>query len=393
MPFARFRLFELRHRLAAGPAAGLRARAGVVLAGGLSLLVAATTASKAEILIGVALPQTGRYAVLGRSAGKAVDDAVKAVNAEGGVLGETIRIVTADDHCSEAGATSAARVLAGAGVKLVVGHVCEKAALAAAAVYGPAGTLLIAPAARLPALTERRAGKTVFRLSGREDRQGQAAGLWLAETAKSGKVAIVQDRTAYARGLTAGAVETLKTRNVTPLVFPIVASEKSYAPVIQGLVAGNVEAVFFAGYPAEAVIILAGLRKAGSKVQFLGCDSLLAPDFAGTEMARNEGVRVMMRPDLDGAAPATPGSDGDGAANGPADGHIASRTALAVRAWAAAARRAGSSDGMAVAHVLATEVFPQGDEGGLSFDENGDARIAGFVPAFWNGTNWTGSPK
>lgn len=352
------------------------------------MALAIATAARADVVVGVAMPATGPQADLGRTMGRAVDEAVKSINAAGGVNGERLRVVTVDDHCSEAGAVAAARALTSEGARLVVGHLCEKAALAAASVYGTTGTVFIAPAARLPALTERRAGKTVFRLSGREDRQGQAAGQWLADTAKAGRVGIVQDRTAYARGLTAGALEVLKARNITPLVFPIVASEKSYAPVAAGLFAGNVEAVFFAGYPAEAIIILEGLRKAGSKARFLGCDSLLAPDFAGTATARNDGVRLLARPDLNGGSPAMPGDDGEGDGSGAGNGHVASRAALAVSLWAEAARRAGASDGTAVAPVLATQSAASRDGSSLSFDEKGDARLAGFVPTYWNGTNW-----
>ena len=61
----------------------------------------------------------------------------------------------------------------------VVGHPCSGSAVAAASLYGAAGIVFIAPGVRHPALTAKRAGMTVFRLAGRDDRQGDAAAHWL----------------------------------------------------------------------------------------------------------------------------------------------------------------------------------------------------------------------
>lgn len=342
------------------------------------LVLLAPAQARAEVILGLALSATGPMASRSQAFEAAATEAVARINAAGGLLGETVRIVTADDNCSDAGAVGAAKALAAANARLVVGHLCEKAALAAATVYGPAGIIVLATATRHPALTEKRAGKTIFRLAGREDRQGEAAGHWLADTAKAGRVAIVQDRTAYARGLTAGATAALKARGVlTPHIFPIVASEKSYAPVIAGITGANIEAVYFAGYPAEALIILDGLRKAGAKPQFLGCDALAATDFAGAPVARQENVRVMLRPETLKAASSDP---------------VASAAAAAITIWAEAATRVKAFDGASVAADIASHAFNPGLgpwKGSVSFDEKGDARIPAFVAGVWTGETWT----
>lgn len=356
--------------------ATVRSYAAALLLAVLPLL--ATAPAEAEVVVGLALSGTGAMAPRSQALETATAEAVARINAAGGLLGEPVRIVTADDSCSDAGAMGAAKTLADANARLVIGHLCEKAALAAATVYAQAGIVFMATATRHPALTEKRAGKTIFRLAGREDRQGEAAGQWLADTAKAGRVAIVQDRTAYARALTAGATAALKARGIAaPYIFPIVASEKSYAPVIAGITGANIEAVYFAGYPAEALIILEGLGKAGAKPQFLGCDALAATDFAGTSRARQENVRVMLRPETLRSAAADA---------------VATAAAAAIAIWAEAAARVNATDGASVAADIAAHAFNPGLgpwKGSISFDDKGDARIPAFVAGVWTGETWT----
>lgn len=342
-------------------------------------------AAQAEAVIALAAPETGKASEAARALRKSAEETIARFNAAGGIGGETVRLVTVDDQCSEAGAAGVAQMLVREAPQLVVGHPCEKASLAAAGIYGRASLLYIATSNRHPALTGRRAGKSIFRLSGREDRQGEAAGAWLAATAPSGRIAIVQDRTAYARGLMAGATAVLKARGLpAPLVFPIVASEKSYAPVIAGITAAKSEAVFFAGYPAEAVIILDGLRQAGFAAHFLGCDSLAAPGFADTRHAKTGSVHVLMRPvqAINGAE--TPVPAHGGAAAGP----YGEAVARAITLWAEAVRRAGGFDTQRVAAELQTGAFEGSNGRPLTFDVNGDASVAGFFAAQWDGAQW-----
>lgn len=386
-----------------------------------ALLAAGPPVAEAETVVGLAVSEMGPMGERSQAMRAAVEAAVAALNSAGGVLGEPVKLVVADDHCSDAGAAAAARTLASAQARLVVGHPCEKAALAAASAYAANGILFIAPATRHPALTDKRAGKTIFRLAGREDRQGEAAGHWLADEAKSGRVAIVQDRTAYARGLTAGATAVLKARGIaTPAIFPIVASEKSYAPVIAGIAAGNIEAVYFAGYPAEALIILEGLKKAGLQPKFLGCDALAGSEFASAAIAQTSNVALMLRPDArpHPAEPALPIANAANAATPsapPQQDRAAANSATAIRIWAETAARMKSVDAATLAAELQTATFtdmpspasgqpardrtasdkPTSDNSTshqgvatLSFDEKGDARIPGFRPAHWTGRSW-----
>jgi branched-chain amino acid transport system substrate-binding protein len=63
-------------------------------------------------------------------------------NAAGGVLGEQVRLVTADDFCDPEQAVAAGKKLVSDGVIFVVSHYCSTA-IPASAVYEAAGVLLI----------------------------------------------------------------------------------------------------------------------------------------------------------------------------------------------------------------------------------------------------------
>ena len=137
-------------------------------------------AADAEIRIGMAGPLTGPNAWLGEQTQRGVDLAVADLNGGGGVLGEQVEVVTADDYCDGEQAVAAANKLVAAGGVLVAGHQCSGAAIPASEVYAAAGILMISNAATNPMLTERRLAN-IFRVIGRDDQQGTIAGNYLAD--------------------------------------------------------------------------------------------------------------------------------------------------------------------------------------------------------------------
>jgi branched-chain amino acid transport system substrate-binding protein len=110
--------------------------------------------ARAEILIGLAGPITGKEAWLGEQDERGAALAVADVNAKGGVLGQQVRLVTADDACDPEQAATAARKLVSDGVIFVVGHHCSGASIPASEIYAAAGVLMISPASSNPMLTE-----------------------------------------------------------------------------------------------------------------------------------------------------------------------------------------------------------------------------------------------
>jgi branched-chain amino acid transport system substrate-binding protein len=264
-----------------------------------------------------------------------------------------------DDGCDAARAEGAARLIVATKPDLVLGHPCPAAAIAAARVYAAAGVLFIALGVRHPDLTAKRAGPTIFRLAGRDDRQGASAAMELLRLSPTGRVAIVQDRTAYARSLTSAVVAVFAERGLpAPAVVPIVAGRRDYDSELAKLKSAPPEAILFAGYPAEAAVVLSGLRKAGFGSAVIASDANATDEFAraaaGGAGARPGEVMVMVMVRAPGA--------------GGLDAQTLKTAAFdAVSAWEAA--RPSGDPALALA----------ADGGTALFDRNGDRRIESFI--------------
>ena len=86
-------------------------------------------AAEAEIRIAVAGDMTGANAWFGEQYQRGTELAVAALNATGGVLGQTVELVVGDDACDPDQAVALARKLASDGVVFVAGHFCSHASI------------------------------------------------------------------------------------------------------------------------------------------------------------------------------------------------------------------------------------------------------------------------
>ena len=350
-------------------------------------LIAAATAhpAVADIVVGVAVPARGTDAGSGADIARAVRLAAERFNADGGIAGERIAIIEADDGCAGKQAEDAARALLDRHVAVVIGHPCGSAAVAAARIYAQAGVPFIAPATRHPALTEPRAGATVFRLAGRDGHQGTIAGAYLAREFAGKPLAIVYGGSLYARDLAAEAAAALKSAGRTDVLnAKIVGAQKEYGPLIAKLAAAKTEAVYFAGYPIEAGLLLRQMHAAGLQATFLGGDAIASEQFAQTAREDASGAGTLLPYDTTRTlAPETlrsafPGQEPTGA-------FILAYAAM--EAWRSAAQQAQSTASDAVAKALQTRGFNT-VLGRLTFDEKGNAEVLAYDIVWWTDGAW-----
>ena len=190
----------------------MRRHFGLMLA--VATVLAGAETRAADIRIGFASALSGPYAATGTRYRAAVEVAVEQLNWDGGLLGRPVRVITADDACGVEQAEAAAHELVDAGVSFVIGHLCSHSSLVAAAVYEAAGVPMLSTTSSHPRLTEEGRGN-VFRLIGRDDRQGQIAGDFLAERWPRGKIAILDDGSTYGAGLADQTRRRLRERGVS----------------------------------------------------------------------------------------------------------------------------------------------------------------------------------
>jgi ABC-type branched-subunit amino acid transport system substrate-binding protein len=84
-----------------------------------------TWSAHAEVRIGAATPLTGPNSWTGEQHERGVALAVAELNEAGGLLGEPIELIVADDYCDGQQAVAAARKLIAEGVVFVAGHLCS----------------------------------------------------------------------------------------------------------------------------------------------------------------------------------------------------------------------------------------------------------------------------
>jgi branched-chain amino acid transport system substrate-binding protein len=116
--------------------------AAMVLAGVASHSFAADT-----IKIGIAGPKTGPVTQYGDMQFIGAKQAIKDINAKGGVDGKMLEAKEYDDACDPKQAVAVANKVVNDGVKFVVGHLCSSSTQPASDIYEDEGVIMITPAA------------------------------------------------------------------------------------------------------------------------------------------------------------------------------------------------------------------------------------------------------
>ncbi|MBS0243899.1 MAG: ABC transporter substrate-binding protein, partial [Proteobacteria bacterium] len=109
-------------------------------------------AAVAEQVIAVVATKDSPYQPHGDSVVPGVVTVAERLNGAGGVLGQALRVVPWVEDCTRNRAGALAAEIAELKPRLVIGHLCAGAALAAAPIYARAGILAIVPGVRYPGL-------------------------------------------------------------------------------------------------------------------------------------------------------------------------------------------------------------------------------------------------
>ena len=272
-----------------------------LLLGALALTLPGSAA--AEIRLGFASPLSGPYALTGGARRAAVELAVADLNRNGGVLGQPVRLVIADDACGLQQAIEAARKLVSAGAPAVIGHLCSHSSLLAAGIYETADVLMITPGSTHPRLTEE-GRQNVFRLNGRDDQQGKLAADLLAAHWPAAAIAILHDGSVYGEDLAMQVRRQLWTKGVTPAIYDLYTpGESDYSALAARLQAAGIEVLYLGGYGPDAARIVRALRARGDNLQLVGGDGLGMDEFWTIAGADGAGTLFSTRPRPAGLPP------------------------------------------------------------------------------------------
>ncbi|MGO2354124.1 MAG: branched-chain amino acid ABC transporter substrate-binding protein [Marinomonas foliarum] len=247
----------------------------------ISLAVAgAATLAQADVVIGVAGPHTGAYAAFGEQLWKGAEKAAMDINAAGGINGEMIKLVKADDACEPKQAVSVANRLVDSDEALaVVGHFCSSSSIPASRIYEEAGVLMVTPASTAPLLTDQ-GFPNVFRVCGRDDQQGDVAASYIVDVLKAKRVAIIHDKDTYGKGLADAMKSTLNAYGEKEVMYEgLTRGEKDFNALITKIRSVDADVVYFGGLHSEAGPLVRQLREQGSKAIFMSGDGIVSDEF------------------------------------------------------------------------------------------------------------------
>ncbi len=255
----------------------------------LALLLASVPAY-ADITIGVAGALTGEDAFMGEQLRHGAEQAAADINAQGGIKGEKLVLHFADDACDPKQAVSVANKMASEGIKFVVGHACSGASIPAAKVYNEEQIFMITPISSNPALTD--AGyNTIFRTYGRDDQQGAFIADYILKHYPNKKVALINDKSAWGRGIVDEEKRNLNKAGVQEVLFESYnASDRDFSSLVTKLKQSGVQVAFVAGYSMSAGSIVRQLKEQNANIQVIGGDAIVTNEFWSVTGSMGEGV-------------------------------------------------------------------------------------------------------
>jgi branched-chain amino acid transport system substrate-binding protein len=329
------------------------------------------------LTIAVAAPVIGPSTSVGRQVQAGVAAAID-VAGSGGVLGRPIHVLIQDDGCGAGGAAAAAHKVVIGHPAVIIGHTCSGATLAAAPIYAAAGILEITPASTNPAVTEQGIG-TLFRVIGRDDRQGIMAAELIARYAAGKVIAIARQDSPYGRDLaTAAQAELRRLGRVPAAVIEFSEGINNYLPIIDQMRAARADLLYLVGGAQDCALLVRQLHQLGLRLRIFAGDSAVSSVFWEIAGDGAEGVAFTFPPEI-AEQPSTAPAFEAIRRNGAEPTGYSLRAYAAVEIWLAGVTRAQTIDAAAVAAAIRRSPIDT-ILGSVSFDEKGEMRASG--PSF-----------
>lgn len=230
------------------------------------------------VRIGHVGPVSGPQAHYGRDNENGARMAVEELNAQGvTIAGKKVRfeLIAEDDAADPKQGTAAAQKLCDAKVNGVVGHLNSGTTIPAAKVYSQCGLPMVTPSATNPELTQL-GYKNVYRLLANDNALGAGLAQHASQVLKVKKVAIIDDRTAYGKGVADVFAKTAKSLGIE-VVSQQYTNDKAvdFMAILTAIKSRKPDAIFFGGMDPQAGPMLRQMQQLGlSKAYLFGGDGI-----------------------------------------------------------------------------------------------------------------------
>jgi len=353
------------------------------------LMALLSVPAHADYPVAIAGPMTGEYASAGEQIRKGAELAVADINAKGGVLGQKLKLEIGDDACDPKQAVSVANAMVNKKIVFMHGHWCSSSTIPASEIYNEA-QIPMATVSTNPKVTERGL-KNIFRIMGRDDQQGAVAAKFIGAHFAGKKIAVVDDKSAYGKGLADEIANGLQG-NVKPVLREsITGGEKDYSGLVSKLKAAGVEVMAYGGYHTEVGLILRQAQQAGLKLTVVGGDTMSNNELVTAAGGSADSVFFTFAPDFRGAPEAADVVKRFRDSKVEPDGYVLYAYA-AMQLFAQAAEKGKSVKYADLQKTMAGGSFKT-VVGTMAFDAKGDLKAPGFVTYQWKGTKYEMTAK
>ena len=262
----------------------MKRNAKTLIAGMVALSISHAAMAE-DIKVAVVGAMSGPVAQWGDMEFNGARQAIKDINAKGGIKGDKLVGVEYDDACDPKQAVAVANKIVNDGIQYVIGHLCSSSTQPASDIYEDEGILMITPGATNPELTQR-GYQHIMRTAGLDSSQGPTAAKYILETVKPQRIAIIHDKQQYGEGLARSVQDGLKKGGANIVFFDgITAGEKDFSALIARLQKENIDFVYYGGYYPEMGQMLRQALSSG------GMDAARAEQEAGRVFDRFLEVR------------------------------------------------------------------------------------------------------
>jgi branched-chain amino acid transport system substrate-binding protein len=247
-------------------------RAVLAVSAVMAAVLSHSAQAQTVVRIGHVGPVSGPQAHYGRDNENGARMAVEELNAQGvTIAGKKVRfeLIAEDDAADPKQGTAAAQKLCDAKVNGVVGHLNSGTTIPAAKVYSQCGLPMVTPSATNPELTQL-GYKNVYRLLANDNALGAGLAQHASQVLKVKKVAIIDDRTAYGKGVADVFAKTAKSLGIE-VVSQQYTNDKAvdFMAILTAIKSRKPDGIFFGGMDPQAGPMLRQMQQLGLSKAYL----------------------------------------------------------------------------------------------------------------------------
>ena len=253
----------------------------------LSLLIA--QAALGDVILGAPIPLTGPVESLTRQMQKSIDTAVADINAQGGVLGQTLRVIYSDTVCNvDIGVERVTALVRNPNVTALLGPTCSGVTLRTAqSVSIPAGLVALSFASASALITELDDDDHIFRTAVSDARKGAilARLVWDHDIHR---IAVSFAEDAYNTGAARSFSTAFEALGGTIVMSQIhEPNAASYARNAQVLSRSADHVAIFAYYGSGGITLLSDILEIGTIATIYGADGMVSDQVLKTLQSKD----------------------------------------------------------------------------------------------------------